>query len=167
MRRFAIHGLALALAVSVGGMGVVQASAPDNDKVPETKQSTRVVTETETGARLAGANGQTAAKGFAESKVVSVTDTTTQVTTTNAALSICVKGLTLVDGAVVTFQLNGTTLGTGTVKNGRAALRLSTRKGDTVPAVAAGDTITVIDPDGTTIDLTGTFGPLQTETENS
>lgn len=166
MSRCVFRSLMWALAVALAGATIVEASAPGGKSSTKTK-STKVVTETETEASLAGGSTQAAAKGYAESEVVTVTDTTTSTSTTNSKLTISVKGLTLADGDVVTFNLNGTAIGTGTVASGRAKLRLTTKNGDTVPTVNAGDTIDVIDPDGSTVDLTGAFGAPETETESS
>lgn len=169
MRQLAVRGLAVALSVAIVGAGMAQASAPGNKPSESSKKKSTTVTEVQTEAELAGVVGgaQVAAKGHAESTVITVTNTATNTSTTNSFLSVGVKGLTLADGAIVTFNLNGTSLGTGTVKKGRASITLSTKKGATVPVVNSGDTVTVVDPDGTTVDLTGTFGTAETETENS
>lgn len=164
MTRFAVQGLALAMAVSVVGAGFVEASAPGSRSGVK-KVSTKTVTEAETEASLTGAVG----KGHAESKVVTVTDTTTNTSTVKSCLSISVKGLTSLEGQVVTFSLSSATppsLGTGTVKNGRASLKLSSKTA-TVPTVNPGDTISVTDVTGATVYLSGAFGALQTETESS
>lgn len=166
MSRFAFKSLAWAVAVAFVGATFVEASAPGGKSSSGRRSSTRTVTEVETEARLVGGTTQAVATGYAESEVVTVTDTATSTTTTNSRLTICVKGLTLADGSVVTFNLNGAAIGTGTVASGRAKLRLSTKNGDTVPTVNPADTLDVIDPDGTTVDLTGAFGALQTETES-
>ena len=165
MTRFAVQGLVLAMAVPVVGAGFVEASAPGNRSGVK-KVSTKTVTEAETEASLKGAGAQAAAKGHAESKVTTVTDTTTNTSTVKSCLSISVKGLVNLEGLVVTFNLGNSTLGTGTVKNGRASLTLSSKTA-TVPTVNPGDIISVIDPDGTTVDLSGAFGAVQTETESS
>lgn len=162
MTRFAVRGLALALAVSAIGVGYVEASAPGGKS--SKKVSTKTVTEAETEASLKGAGAQVGAKGHAESKVITVTNTATNTTTVNSCLSITVKGLANLEGQVVTFNLGTTLLGTGTVKSGRASLKLSS-KTTTVPAVSQGDTISVVDPDGITTDLSGAFGAVKTETE--
>ncbi|MFO1043385.1 MAG: hypothetical protein U0941_16500 [Planctomycetaceae bacterium] len=162
MTRFVVRGLALALAVSAIGVGYVEASAPGGKS--NKKVSTKTVTEAETEATLKGAGSQVSAKGHAESKVITVTNTVTNTTTVNSCLSITVKGLANLEGQVVTFNLGATALGTGTVKNGRASLKLSSKTA-TVPTVSQGDTITVVDPDGITTDLSGAFGAVKTETE--
>lgn len=172
MGQFAVRSLVAALAISIAGAGFVQASAPGNkekEKEDSQKSSTTAttVTDTEIEAKLVGVGTQVAAKGYAESKVITVTNTATKASTTRSFLTMSVKSLTLVDGSIVTFQLNGNAIGTGSVKSGRAKLSLSSKKGDTVPAVGQGDTLSVVDPDGTSVDLTGTFGAAQTETETS
>jgi hypothetical protein len=168
MKRFWIRKLLVALAVSIVGAGIVEAAAPGSKtRTNSARVSTTTSTEAETTASLAGSGTQTVSKGRAESCVVTVTNTVTNTTTTNSSLEVSVKKLTLANNAIVTFKLNGTSLGTATVKTGKAKLRLSTKKGNTVPAVAAGDTVTVVDPDGTTIDLTGAFGPITTDSENA
>ncbi|MDB5391409.1 MAG: hypothetical protein JWM11_7055, partial [Planctomycetaceae bacterium] len=118
------------------------------------------VTASESGfkAKLTGTGTQTTATGEAEFGTVTLTDTTTGTSTTISSLGIVVSGLTLADGSVVTFDLNGTAIGTETVTSGKVHLLLLSKNGDTVPAISAGDTLTVVESDGTTIDLTGTFG---------
>jgi hypothetical protein len=164
MKRTTIQKIGMALAVLIATAGSIQASGPDKEG-HSTSKSTQKVSETELKAKMVGAGTQAAAKGYAESKVVTVTNTTTNVSTTNSSLSISIKKLTLTDGSVVTFQLNGKALGTGTVKSGRAGLSLSTKRGNTVPAVATGDTVSVLDPDGSTVDLSGKTGAAITESE--
>jgi hypothetical protein len=165
MSRVATRSVSLVLTVLIVGTGFVDAVARGPGK-SETSTSTTTVTEVETEAKLAGAGSQTGAKGYAESTVVTVTNTSTSTSTTNSFLTVHVRHLTLTAGSTVTFQLNGSTIGTGTVKHHRAYLRLSTKKGDTVPTVNQGDTLTVLDPDGMTVDLTGTFDAPETETES-
>lgn len=161
MKSVILRGAIVACGVLVASAGFVQASGSDRGGKDDGKggggSSAVSVTEVQLEAPLTGGTTQTAAKGYAESEVVTVTKTTTNTTTTYSRLTIGVKGLTLADGAIVTFEVNGTSVGTGTVKSGRAMLRLSSKKGDTVPTVNAGDSVTVLDPDGTTQDLTGTF----------
>lgn len=168
MSRLDIRNIVVALGVAIAGTGFAEASGPGHkSKGGGNSKSCVTVTETELEVKLAGAGAQAAAKGRAESKVITVTNTATSVSTTNAFLAINAKGLVLDDGAVVTFQLNGNTVGTGSVKGRQVKLRLSTRKGDTVPTVNPGDVLTVVDPDGTTVDMTGTAGASQSETESS
>lgn len=126
--------------------------------------STVTVTESETIAKLI-CKAQTHASGAAEWTSITTTDSTTNTSKTNSKLSVSVRKLTLTDGSTLTFAINGASIGTGTVKKGRASLRLSSKKGDTVPSVGQNDTLTVIDTDGTTIDLTGSFGTVSTQTE--
>ncbi|MDB5390853.1 MAG: hypothetical protein JWM11_6499, partial [Planctomycetaceae bacterium] len=118
------------------------------------------VTASESGlkAKLTGTGTQTAAIGVAEFGTVTLTNKTTGTSTTNSSLGISVGGLTLADSSVVTFNLNGTAIGTGTVTSGNVHILLSSKNGDTVPAVSAADILTVVDPGGTTVDLSGTFG---------
>lgn len=120
------------------------------------------VTEQTTSATLTGTGTEPAATGHAVYRIITCTTSTS--TTTNSCLIICVKGLTLADNSVVTFQLNGSTIGTGTVTSGRAHLHLSTKKGDVVPTVAANDSVTVLDAGSATI-LSGTFGAVTTQTD--
>lgn len=180
MSRFEIRSVVFALGIAVAGAGFVEAASrnsssssrdtkstsKDTNTNEDSNNSSITVTETENEVKLVGAAAQTAAKGHAESKAITVTNTTTSTTKTNSSLCISVKKLTLADGAVVDFQLNGSSVGKGTVKRGMASLRLSTKKGDTVPAINAGDVVSVIDPDGSTADLTGTAGAAQTQTES-
>ncbi|MBS0205877.1 MAG: hypothetical protein JSS49_23500 [Planctomycetes bacterium] len=167
MTQLAIRSGLAAMAMALVTGGVAQASAPGHSEYHRsTTVSTRTVTETETNAKLTGAGAQTTAVGYVESNVTTVTDTVANTTTTNSSLTITVKRLTLANGSVVDFQLNGTSVGTGVVTNGRASLRLFTKSGAVVPAVATGDTLTVVDPDGVTVDLTGTFGAAISETES-
>lgn len=181
MSRFEIRSLVFALGVAVTGAGFVEASSRehhsnsrdtksnsrDTNSNEDSNNSTITVTETENEVKLVGAGAQSAARGHAESKVITVTNSATSTTKTNASLSIGVKRLTLADGVVVTFQLNGSSLGTGSVKSGKASLRLSTKKGDTVPPINKGDVVSVIDPDGSTTDLSGTAGASHSQTETS
>ena len=63
-------------------------------------------------------------------------------------------------GTAVVFLVNGAQVGTGMASgngpNGEAELELSTRNGNTLPAVQAGSTVTVQTPDGKVI-VSGTF----------
>lgn len=171
MSRLAVRILAAVLTLSVLTTGVVSASAPGSKETEKEKGKdgggAKTVTEAETEAKLKGTGTQAAAKGHAESKVITVTVKATGATTTQSSLSASVKKLTLADGSVVTFQVAGNTVGTGTVKSGQASLRLSTKKGNTVPTVNAGDSFSVLDTDGTTVILSGQFGPIKTDTETS
>ncbi|MBS0204087.1 MAG: hypothetical protein JSS49_14370 [Planctomycetes bacterium] len=162
MKRFAVRSMLVALATVVAGAGFVEASAPGR-RESSRRSSTKTVTEADTEAALVGdpAGTQGAARGHAESNVVTVTTATA--TTTKACLTIGVKGLTGLEGQTVTFQLSSSTsdLGTGIVKNGRATLRLN---GAAVPNVNQGDIVTVVTPDGSIV--SGAFGAPQTETES-
>ena len=163
MQGITIRSLLVAFCVLIASTAAVRADGSGGDGGGDNKTETEAQTE----AKLLGAGAQTAAKGYAESTVITITDKTTNTTTTSSCLTVSVKGLTLADASVVTIQLNNTTIGTGTVKSGRASLRLSSKKGGTVPTVAAGDTLTVLDPVGTNVvDLTGTFGPITTHSGN-
>ncbi len=164
MKRFAIRSLGMALAVLIAATGSLWASGPDKGGSSKSK-STQTVTETELKARLVGVGTQAGASGYAESKVITVTNKTTNVSTTNSSLSISVKRLKLADGAKVTVQLNGKALGTASVKRGSVVFSLSTKRGNTVPVIVTGDTFSVLDPDGSTVDLNGKTGAAVTETE--
>jgi hypothetical protein len=110
--------------------------------------------ETHLYAKLVGAVSQTGSWGYVRDYVV----TKPTASLSHALLTVSARYLTVPRGSSVTFQLNGTTIGTATVTEYRRAhLRLWTRTGDTVPTINAGDTLTVVAPDGTTILLTGTF----------
>jgi hypothetical protein len=107
-------------------------------------------------AELAGVGSQAAAKGYVRNYSVTFPSTSTR--QSHSRLAISVRYLKLGRGSTVTFQLNGTTIGSAVVTAyHRAHLLLLTENGNTVPTINAGDTLTVIDPNGTTVDLTGTF----------
>lgn len=176
MSRHEIRKLVIAIFITLAGAGFSQASSPrggsgggsgggHHNSNDDNNNSSVTVTETEVEVALKGVGTQAAAKGRAESKLITIVNASTSTTTTNSLLTISVKRLTLADGATVTFQLNGNAIGTGSVKGGQARLRLSSKKGDVVPTVNQGDVLTVVDPDGTTTDLTGTAGAPQTHTE--
>ena len=155
------RGFLAALALTLVGTAVAEASG---SKRPPRKPPTRMKTEVETKARLVGVGTQLAARGEAEHEVETVTVIATGVSTTQSEFEVSVKSLTLAAGSIVSFQLNGTEVGTGTVNYGRASLKLKTELGGTVPAVVQGDTLTVLGPDGNAI-LSGTFGAPKTEVE--
>lgn len=67
-----------------------------------------------------------------------------------------VERVKLADGTVLTVKLNGAVVGTLTLNLRRGALELNTQDGHTVPAVQAGDAVTVTDADGNVL-LSGTF----------
>jgi hypothetical protein len=126
-----------------------------SDFLPASEPGTKV-TETHLYAKLVGFGSQRGAKGYVRDYVVTFPNTSTR--QSHSLLSVSVRYLKLPRGSSVTFQLNGTTIGTAIVKEyHRAHLQLWTRKGDTVPTINEGDALTVVDPDGTTIDLTGKF----------
>lgn len=128
--------------------------------------SGRTTTEMKSSARLVGTGTLAAARGYAERESVTVTNKATGAQTSNASLSVSVRGLKLANGTVVTFMVGSTNIGTGTVRSGRASVRLSTKKGDTVPAVSQGTRLTV-SAAGTGDTLTGTFGAARKHTESS
>jgi len=155
-RRSFMAAMALTLIAPV----VVEASGPRGTRRPPTRMETEVETE----ARLVGVGAQLSARGEAEHEVETKTILATGVSTTKSELEVSVKRLALANGTAVSFQLNGTEVGTGAVRYARASLRLSSFRGDTVPDVLEGDTLTVVAADGTVL-LTGTFGPAETEVE--
>lgn len=164
MRRVAVRSLITAIAITLAtGGGLLEACGPGNNTNSTTTwqhQTSRTVTVSESTsvAKLIGTVDQPSASGHAASGSV------TYNSTTNTFLTICVKGLTLSDGTSVTFQVDGVTVGSGTVRYGRAFLYLSSKRGDTVPTVTPGSsTVTVTDPNNV-IDLQGTFGALTTNT---
>ncbi len=67
------------------------------------------------------------------------------------------RGLSLADGAQLDIRLNGEVVARTALTSGRTSLRLSTRTGDTIPAVRAGDRIDLVHRD--TVLLTGRFEP--------
>jgi hypothetical protein len=145
MNRLIVREIAVALLAVLLAPGFLLASDPD----PKS-------TETHLYATLVGLGSQAGAKGYVRNYAVTFNNTTTK--QSHSLLSISARYLKLPHGSTVTFQLNGATVGTAIVREyNRAHLRLLTRKGDTVPTINAGDTLTVIAPDGRTIILTGTF----------
>lgn len=156
IRRSFMAALALTLIAPV----IVEASGPRGTR----RAPTKMETEVETKARLVGIGAQLSARGEAEHEVETETILATGDSTSKSVLEVSVKRLALADGTAVSFQLNGTEIGTGTVRYARASLRLSSFRGDTVPDVVQGDTLTVVAPDGTIL-LTGTFGAAKTKVE--
>lgn len=164
MKSLTFRGLCLGLAIAVGSVGVATASGPERENHSHSN-STSTVKEVEMKARLVGSGTQSRASGYLESKVITVTNKATRVSTTNSSLSISVKGLTLASGTAVTFQLDGVTIGTSKVSQGKASLRLSTKSGATVPTLSAGSKVTV--QDGVNVDLKGTVGAAVSESEGT
>lgn len=142
------------------------AAGSDDGTSDDGSKTVVTVTETETTAKLKGQGSQASASGCAESSTVTVSNSSTNTSKTNSTLSIGVKKLSLADGSVITFAIKGNAVGTATVKKGKASLKLSTKKGDSVPTVNAGDVVKVIDSDGKSTDLSGNFGAASTHTES-
>lgn len=72
------------------------------------------------------------------------------------SLKVEAEKVNLADGTVMTVSINGAAVGSFALKGRQGELELNTKDGDTVPAIQAGDVVTVTDPTGTTI-LTGKF----------
>ncbi|MDB5391406.1 MAG: hypothetical protein JWM11_7052, partial [Planctomycetaceae bacterium] len=92
--------VAMLLTAMCLGASFVEAAAPgkgknEKDGKNDGKNGSVTVSEVELKAKLAGAGTQTAATGYAESGIVTVTNKTTKVTTTKSSLTVSVKGLTL------------------------------------------------------------------------
>jgi hypothetical protein len=144
-----MHGLAIrrvVLAVSA----VIVASPLLLAEGPQSRS-----TETHLYAKLVGVGSQPLAYGYARNYVVTFSNTSTR--QSHALFSAALRYLKLPQGTIVTLQLNGTPIGTATIREyNRGHLRLLTRLGDTVPIVNVGDTLAVIDPNGVIV-LTGAF----------
>jgi hypothetical protein len=144
MNRWIIRPTVMALLALFAVPQLLVAEEPDGDSK---------TVETHLYAKLVGAGLQTGSWGYVRDYVV----TKPTASLSHALLTVSARYLTLPRGSTVTIQVNGTTIGTATVREYRRAhLRLWTRRGDTVPTINAGDTLMVIAPDGTTL-LTGTF----------
>ncbi len=156
------RGFLAALALTLVGTAVAEASGPRRSR--GRRAPTRMKTEVETEARLVGVGSQGRARGEAEHEEETVTVIATGETYSETEFEVSVSRLTLATGSVVSFQLNGTEVGSGTVRFGRASMKLKSEFGDSVPDVVQGDTLTVLDADGNTI-LTGTFRAPKTEVE--
>ena len=71
-------------------------------------------------------------------------------------LQVEAEKVKLADGSVLTVKINGTAIGILTLKRGKGKFKLSTERGDTVPAVQSGDVLCLADASGNVI-LSGTF----------
>lgn len=174
--RFTSWGCATAVVagLSISYWSPVEAAAPGPSHKSKNHAVTVAVTvtEVETEAELADPAGVSNAKGHAEYHSVTKTDATGAVVGSATFLSIGVKHLSLADGSTVSYTVAGAALVDGngnavtaTVKNGRAFLRLSTKKGSVVPTVNTGDAVTVVDASGNVL-VSGAFGAGETETES-
>ena len=76
---------------------------------------------------------------------------------TKSQLEVEVEHVNLATDTVLTVCVDGTSVGTITLKKaGEGKLKLSTKKGDTVPLVVSGSVMLIKAADGTTV-LSGTF----------
>ena len=66
----------------------------------------------------------------------------------NTKLTVDGKGLQSYDGQTVRILVNFAEVGTDVVKRGKIDLKLESKKGQTVPSINPGDTVTVVAGDG-------------------
>jgi hypothetical protein len=66
-------------------------------------------------------------------------------TAKNSSFTAGALNVNMADGTVVSFNVNGVSVGAGILRDGRVFLRLDSEDGDTVPTVHVGDIITITD----------------------
>ena len=76
--------------------------------------------------------------------------------TTRATLKVQAEDVNLPDGSVLPVSVNGTTVGSIVLALHKGELQLNSRDGNFIPAIQAGDRVTVFGPNNLSI-VSGTF----------
>lgn len=147
-----------------GGSGELGFKTDDGDTVP-TMQSGDVISVTDsTGATiLSGTLGgnqnvhlSANLSGKPIHKVTPTGQADFQSNGTRSQFQIEIEKVRLPNKTQLSVQVNGNAFGTLSLRHGRASLSLDSQNGDTIPAMAAGDVLTVVDANGNII-LSGTL----------